>query len=50
MRKCISHHHACDCREEMMRELCKCFLYPGLKREIEMELEAMRNENTKRKN
>ena len=64
MRRCISHHDACDCREEMMREICKCFLflaggeerlkaavlvvdvlYPGLKREIEMELEEMRNES-----
>ena len=23
MRRCISHHHACDCREEMMRGICK---------------------------
>ena len=26
MKKCISHHHACDCRESKMRMICKSVL------------------------
>ena len=25
MRECISHHHACDCREAMFKELVETF-------------------------
>ena len=26
MADCATHHHACDCREEMVREMCRYLL------------------------